>query len=137
MFSSRWATLEVPGMGSITGERCRSQARASWETVAPFFLRRQVERAAMAGDLAGRERKPRNEPQALLGAVVEDRLALAVAEIVQVLDAYDRDSLLCLLDLRDRHLGQADMADLALLLELPERAERLGSRHLGSIRWSW
>ena len=33
--SSRCATLDVPGIGSITGERRRSQARASWDGVAP------------------------------------------------------------------------------------------------------
>jgi protease I len=34
-FSSRWATLAVPGIGSITGERCSSQASASCEGVTP------------------------------------------------------------------------------------------------------
>jgi hypothetical protein len=35
-FSSRWATDEVPGMGSMTGERASSQARAIWAGVAPW-----------------------------------------------------------------------------------------------------
>jgi hypothetical protein len=33
-FSSRCATDEVPGIGSITGERASSQARATWAGVA-------------------------------------------------------------------------------------------------------
>ena len=41
-FSSRWATLEVPGIGSITGERCSSQARASCAGVAPSLSLRAV-----------------------------------------------------------------------------------------------
>ena len=31
-FSSRCATFDVPGMGSITGERCSSHASESWAT---------------------------------------------------------------------------------------------------------
>src|SRR5215469_2618157 len=38
MFSSRCSMEEVPGIGSITGERWRSQARESWETVALWRL---------------------------------------------------------------------------------------------------
>ena len=36
-FSSRWATLEVPGMGSMTGDRASNQARATWAGLA--FMR--------------------------------------------------------------------------------------------------
>src|SRR5208283_2770582 len=89
-----------------------------------------IQSAARAGHLAGRQRKPRDETHGVLGAVVEDHLALAVAEIVQILDTYYRDDLSCLLDFRDRHLRQADMADLARRLEFLERPERLGCRDL-------
>jgi hypothetical protein len=34
-FSSRWVTDDVPGIGTITGERCNSQARASCDGVTP------------------------------------------------------------------------------------------------------
>jgi hypothetical protein len=33
-FSSRCVTVDVPGIGSITGERCSSQASSSWASVA-------------------------------------------------------------------------------------------------------
>ena len=35
-FSSRCATFEVPGIGSITGLRLSSQASAIWAGVAPW-----------------------------------------------------------------------------------------------------
>jgi len=35
MFSSKWSTLDVPGIGTMTGERRSSQASASWAGVAP------------------------------------------------------------------------------------------------------
>jgi hypothetical protein len=38
MFSSRCFTEDVPGMGSITGERCRSHASESCAVVAPCFF---------------------------------------------------------------------------------------------------
>src|SRR6202021_1864220 len=37
-FSSRCAIEDVPGIGSITGERCSSHASDNCETVAPCFL---------------------------------------------------------------------------------------------------
>ncbi|SLH62986.1 Uncharacterised protein [Mycobacteroides abscessus subsp. abscessus] len=36
VFSSTCATDDVPGIGSITGDRRSSQARASWAGVAPW-----------------------------------------------------------------------------------------------------
>ena len=36
-FSSRWAIEEVPGIGSMAGERCSSQASAIWLGVAPWL----------------------------------------------------------------------------------------------------
>ena len=38
VFSSRCFTEPVPGIGSMTGERCSSHASASWLTVAPCFF---------------------------------------------------------------------------------------------------
>ena len=35
-FSSKWAIDDVPGIGSITGERCSSQASAIWDGVASW-----------------------------------------------------------------------------------------------------
>ena len=35
MFSRRCSSEPVPGIGTITGERCSSQASATWLCVAP------------------------------------------------------------------------------------------------------
>src|SRR4030095_4276395 len=37
-FSSRCAIDDVPGIGSITADRWRSQDRATWTTLTPWFL---------------------------------------------------------------------------------------------------
>ena len=51
-------------------------------------------------------------------AVVDDVLVGAVADVVFVLHADDVDDLAGLLDLVGLHLAEADVADLALLLQV-------------------
>src|SRR6184192_4769475 len=46
-FSSRCAIDDVPGIGNITGDRSRSQASATWTTLAPRAL------AALSSALSG------------------------------------------------------------------------------------
>ena len=74
------------------------------------------------------EREPGDEADALLLAVVEHVLALPVHQVVEVLHGRDREVLLRGLDLLDRHLGQADVADQALVLHLGDRGELLVAR---------
>jgi hypothetical protein len=52
--------------------------------------------------------------------VVEQLLGVPVGEVVEVLDRDDLRGLPCLLQLVHADLGQADVADLALLLQLLE-----------------
>ena len=80
MFCSTWATVEVPGIGSMTGERRSSQARAScegWRRAGGDL----VQRAAGLGQAAGREREPRDEGDAVLLGEVEQGLGVAVARL--------------------------------------------------------
>ena len=57
---------DVPGIGSMTGERRSSQASASCDGDAPCSLRRSASSGPpAAGQLAGREREPRDEGDAL------------------------------------------------------------------------
>ena len=42
MLSSRWATLDVPGIGNMTGERLSSHARASCDGVASCWAARSL-----------------------------------------------------------------------------------------------
>ena len=65
-FSSRWATELVPGISRMLGERCSSQASATWRPVASYCRRDlvelgQVERAEAA------EREVGHVVDALLG----------------------------------------------------------------------
>ena len=118
-------------MGRMTGERWRSQARESCETVAPWCFGRGVELAAWARELAGGDGKPGDEGELVFGAVVDDVLMLAVAEVVLVLNADDVDDLAGLVDLVGFDFAESDVADLALLLELLDGAERLFHGNLG------
>ena len=63
-------------------------------------------------------------------AIVEDVFVGPVGEVVFVLHADDVDDRARLGDLLDRHVGQSDVPDLALVAELPQRADRLRERHL-------
>ena len=90
-FSSRCSIDDVPGIGSITGERASSQASAIWSGRGVVRARDAVERAAGLGEPAGREREPGDEPDARLLAGLEHVLRVAVLEVVAVLDGHDLD----------------------------------------------
>src|SRR5207244_3170129 len=74
--------------------------------------------AARLGQLAGGQREPRDEADALAPAMVEDVLGLPVNEVKEVLHGRDLEDLLRGLDLLDRDLGEAEVAHLSLVLEL-------------------
>src|SRR5208282_331398 len=75
-------------------------------------------------------RRPRQEDHVLLLAQVDHRLRLPVGHVEPVLYRHDRDDPLRLAELVLRHIRQADVTDLALSLELGDRADRFGQRHL-------
>ena len=62
------------------------------------------------------------------GQLVDQRVVLAVREVVVVLHADDRRDAARLRDLGGRDVAQAEMADQALALELGQRGERLLER---------
>ena len=131
MFSSRWATDDVPGIGSMTGERCSSQASASWDGGAVWSLG-DLRRAGRRGERGSPVASGNQGMNAMsfCSAVLEHLLGVAVGEVVEVLHGDDRGGLRGFLDLVDDDLGQADVADLALLLERGELAELVGERDL-------
>ena len=73
------------------------------------------ERRALLGELAGREREPGDEADALALAEVDDLVGVAVGDVVAVLHRRHRDASRDPLDLLDRYLGEAEVADLALV----------------------
>ena len=120
----------MPGIGTVTGECWSSQASATCAGVAPCGCAISAKRAARLGQLAGGEREPGQECDPGLLAEPEHVLGGAVADVVVVLDRDDRHDLLGALDLLDVDVGEADVADLALVLELGQRADRVLDRHL-------
>ena len=130
-FSSRWATDDVPGIGSITGERRSSQASATWPGSRRARRRSaQRRRPARRGRPAasgnhgmkpmpcsrrsGRARPRRRGRRGCRGSAPRRRRRPPAAASI------------CSTD----DLGQPDVADLALVLELLQLAELLLQRHL-------
>ena len=66
----------------------------------------------------------------LLLACLQHGLGVARRDRVAVLHGHDRHDLLRLLEVLDAHVGQPDVADLALVAQLGQRAHRLLERHL-------
>ena len=110
-------------MGSMTGERRRSQARHTWVTVAPSSRGHPVEGTARPRQLPAGQRGPRDEADPVLLAVVDHVVGAPLAEVVLVLHADHRHDPAGRLDLFDGHLGQADLGHLALVAQFPERPE--------------
>lgn len=94
-------------------------------------LRGFVEHAAGLGQLAASHGEPGDEADAVLGAVVEQGLGLALGQVVKVLDRDDVYQSLGVRQLVHGDFGQADVADLALGLQLFERPQRLLGGDLG------
>ena len=139
-FSSRWATEPVPGIGSITGERCSSHASATCAGVAPCAL---GERRPAAPP--GSARSPAAsgnhgmKPMPCCLAVVQHVLGAAVGEVVEVLHRRDRRRSRAPPRSRSTVTSEsADVADLALVAAAPparRTAPRSGT--WGSMRCSW
>src|SRR5512132_99152 len=75
------------------------------------------------------EREPGEERDPLALTRLENPFGMAVGDVVSILDADDRDGLACLGHLPRVDVGEADVPDLPLLLELGERAEGFLERH--------
>ena len=79
----------------------------------------------------GGQREPRDEGDALAGRGIQQRFGGASGQVVHVLHRHDRGDLLCGGELIDVDLGQADMPDLAFLLQRDEFADLVGQREVG------
>ena len=84
---------------------------------------------ALAGEFAGAERRPGNEADAVLLAIVERRLARAVGEVVAVLHGRDGKDLRRRLDLGDAHFREAGATDHLVRDQRLDRVELLVRRH--------
>jgi len=70
-------------MGSIMGERFRSQANATWSPVASSFFSDAFEDFGRV--LAASERRPRNEGDVILCIVVDNVIPFAIGKAIAVL----------------------------------------------------
>ena len=138
MFSSRCSTEEVPGIGSITGERRSSQASATWAGGGAVPLGDLGDRRRPARRGRRRERSPREERDAGSWQTLEHVSgAVAVAEVEAVLDGDDLDDRRApIVELIDGDVGDADLADLALVLKLLQRPDRIlvGDLRVGAVQ---
>ena len=118
-------------MGSITGERRSSQARHTWETVAPSSVATWSSGSARPGQLAAGQREPRDEADPVLLAVVDDVVGAPLGDVVLVLHADHRHDPAGRLDLVHADLGQAHLGHLALVAQLLQHAELVVGRDVG------
>ncbi len=88
-------------------------------------------RSAGLGEVAGGQREPGEEAEPVALADGEHAGRAAVGEVEAVLDADDVDDRARDVELLDADVGDADVADLALVLELLQGADGLLVGHLG------
>ena len=88
-----------------------------------------VEDRAGLRQIAGRQRKPRDEADALFRAIIEHGLAGAIDQIVAVLYGRHRKDFSGGFDVRDRDFAQPGMADQLVVQQRLDRAELFVARH--------
>src|SRR5690606_2798597 len=88
-------------------------------------LRDLIEAAAGLRQLACGQREPRDEGDIFALTVVEDRFTLAGDEVIQILDADDREEFARRFDLFDVDFAEADMTNQAFALHVSDHAELL------------
>ena len=81
------------------------------------------------------ERGPGDEGNAVLRAVIEEEVPLAIGEAIPILHGHDGDDLACALEVLKGHVGQGDVADLSLLLQAGQCFHRgvEGDRGVGNV----
>ena len=120
-------------MSRIFGERCSSQASATWCGEAPSRAATSLQLAGLQrGETA--ERVERDKGDAQLRAAVEQRIVAAVSQVVPVLHADDPADGLRLGHLIGRHVAETQVPDQALALQPGQHAERPGDRAGGRPR---
>src|SRR6516162_5273795 len=94
-------------------------------------LRDCVQLSASSSQASGCHREPWYEGQLVFFAILQHILMLPVTQVVQVLHADDLDHFAGSVNLGWLYLTETNMADLALLLQLGDYAQRFFNGHLG------
>ena len=92
---------------------------------------RQRRQRSVVSTSAGGEREPWYERDARLGRVFQKRLGRAVGKVEQVLHRNDRGDLRGSFDIADTDFAEADVADLALILQALEFTDLVLECNLG------
>ena len=125
----------MPGMGSITGDLRSSHASATCDGVACNRPGDARHGPARLREITRQEWEPRDEGDARALAMIEHllrrRCRAALDEVVPVLHRDDRHELASPLDVRHGHLRQSNVTDLALVLQLAQRAQLILERDSG------
>src|SRR5439155_26491856 len=79
--------------------------------------------------LTSPQRKPGNEHDSILLAVVHHVVPLTICEAITILHRNDRHDLASAFDVLSGYIGQADQANLAFGLQLGQRTDRRFQRH--------
>src|SRR5258706_3279067 len=90
-----------------------------------------IDAATRFGQLAGREWKPRNEPDIVGGTIGQHVLATSVDQVVAVLYCGHREDPAGSLDIGHRDFAQPGMADDALVQQLTHGSELVVAWHTG------
>ena len=109
---------QQPGKGNLAGRR-------------PIALGNLGQRAAGFAELATLNRAPWNEGDLCQRAGLEHPLRGAIEQVVPVLDRHDPRELLRLRQLVGGDVRKPDVADLAFVLQLHQRAHRFLEGNLG------
>ena len=115
----------------MAGERCSSQASATWCGVTPSWAADRGQRGRLQrGESA--EREERRVGDVLRCAPVDQGVVGAIRDVVEVLHGHDGRDRLRLGELGLRRRADAEVPDQAVLLQLSQRAEGLADR-IGAV----
>ena len=133
-FSSRCAMEDVPGIGSITGERRSSHASETTGVDTPraaaiFSITSLAFGSGQAGS--------RVETQSSLLRNNRPRNPILCPKTVAVLDRDNRNDFARTLDVLERNVRETDMPNFPLLLQAGERSIDASKETAGSGIWSW
>ena len=96
-----------------------------------MFFGNGIQHRTGLGQVTGRQRKPRNKADVVLGAVIKHLFAGTIHQVVLVLHRGDVEVFRGGFDIVDRHLAQSGMCDHAIVDQRFDRGKLLIARHFG------
>src|SRR5258708_730770 len=94
-----------------------------------IFSCSKIQRTTRASETAACYRRPGNESEIVLLAVVKNIFVFAICEVIPVLNAYYWNNVSSVFDFPDRNFRKTNMSNLALALQFLEAAQRFLDRN--------